>query len=460
MKRFLLFLLSIPALCPAQFISQPAGSAYTFQSGECISDAQRAQIRTLLDSSRQQLIAQGRLSSVHSAQQVALNWPLRFRSGITEYNFYSISGGVDHNPQFPNQLLDYNCGSLTYDTQSGYNHAGTDYFLWPFAFNKMDSSEVEIVAAAAGTIIYKSDGNFDRSCAFNSNNWNAVYVQHSDGSVAWYGHMKNGSLTTKTVGQSVVQGEYLGVVGSSGNSSGPHLHLEIYDAANNLIDPYAGPCNSLNTTSWWASQEPYFNGGINHIATNSQPPVFNACPGTDIRNERDYFLGTDTIYLMLYYRFLETGDNTTYTIYRPNNTVWGTWPSTHNGPDYTAAWYYYWIIPGVGAPNGQWKFEATYNNQTYYTYFYLGTTAAEQMQATPPAARVWYNQAATTLQLASTQQGILYVFDAAGNRVKETVVQDANEAVWCGDLAAGLYIYHFAGDNGASVAGKMVVSAN
>jgi murein DD-endopeptidase MepM/ murein hydrolase activator NlpD len=460
MKRFLLLLLSIPALCQAQSVSQPVGEGYTFPSGECISAVQRSQIRALLDSSRQQLIAQGRLSSAYSPQQVSLAWPMRFRSGITEYNFYSISGGVDHNPQFPNQLLDYNCGSLTYDTQSGYNHAGTDYFLWPFAFNKMDSSEVEIVAAAAGTIIYKSDGNFDRSCAFNSNNWNAVYVQHSDGSVAWYGHMKNGSLTTKTVGQTVVQGEYLGVVGSSGNSSGPHLHLEIYDAANNLIDPYTGPCNSLNTSSWWAAQEPYFNGGINHIATNSQPPVFNACPGADMRNERDYFLGTDTIYLMLYYRFLEAGDNTTYTIYRPNNTVWGTWPFTHNGPDYTAAWYYYWIVPGAGAPNGQWKFEVTYNNQTYYTYFYLGTTEIAAPLAAAPPATVWYNAQTEKITVSTAQAGTLYVFDVAGNRVWEEAVRTTEASLSCSDLAKGLYLYRFATESGEAVAGKLIVPGN
>ena len=50
---------------------------------------------------------------------------------------------------------------------------------------------------------------------------------HADGSVAWYGHMKAGSLTNKAVGQTVSSGEYLGIVGSSGNSTGPHLHFGI-----------------------------------------------------------------------------------------------------------------------------------------------------------------------------------------------------------------------------------------
>ena len=89
------------------------------------------------------------------------------------------------------------------------------------------SDAVRIVAAAPGTIVSKTDGNFDRNCAIGSGQWNAVYVRHADNSVAWYGHMKSGSLTTKAVGETVVTGEYLGIVGSSGSSTGPHLHFEI-----------------------------------------------------------------------------------------------------------------------------------------------------------------------------------------------------------------------------------------
>jgi murein DD-endopeptidase MepM/ murein hydrolase activator NlpD len=57
----------------------------------------------------------------------------------------------------------------------------------------MDRSEVQIVAAAPGQIVYRSDGNFDRSCDWTTTtNWNAIQVQHADGSRALYGHMKKG----------------------------------------------------------------------------------------------------------------------------------------------------------------------------------------------------------------------------------------------------------------------------
>lgn len=206
MRKITFLFLIIPFCISAQQVSAPHGQEYIFESTGCLDDLQRAEIQNTITANINWLRSTGKIPAVYSQSQVALAWPMQFRTGVNEYGYHSISGQVDQNPAFPNQLLDYNCGSRTYDTPSGYNHAGTDFFLWPFSFNKMDSSDVEIIAAAAGTIVYKQDGQFDRSCASNSNQWNAVYVQHSDGSVAWYGHMKNGSLTTKTVGQNGCSG--------------------------------------------------------------------------------------------------------------------------------------------------------------------------------------------------------------------------------------------------------------
>src|SRR5258706_5142025 len=104
----------------------------------------------------------------------------------------------------------------------------------------MDDQDVVITAGAPGVIPNRADGNADRSCAALETNgdWNAVYVSHADGSVAWYGHLKKDSLTPKQVGDAVVAGEYLGIMGSSGFSTGPHLHLELYDASGALVDPF------------------------------------------------------------------------------------------------------------------------------------------------------------------------------------------------------------------------------
>jgi murein DD-endopeptidase MepM/ murein hydrolase activator NlpD len=59
-----------------------------------------------------------------------------------------------------------------------------------------------------------------------------VEVQHNiDGVVvtSLYAHMQYGSLAVAT-GQRVTAGQALGAVGTTGQSTGPHLHLEMYGA--------------------------------------------------------------------------------------------------------------------------------------------------------------------------------------------------------------------------------------
>lgn len=73
-----------------------------------------------------------------------------------------------------------------------------------------------IKAAAAGTVIF---------AGFNSGGYgNLVVVQHTDGYTTWYAHM---SRALASVGQRVAAGTRIGLVGSTGNSTGPHLHFEI-----------------------------------------------------------------------------------------------------------------------------------------------------------------------------------------------------------------------------------------
>jgi hypothetical protein len=55
---------------------------------------------------------------------------------------------------------------------------------------------------------------------------NYVVIDHVNGEFSWFGHMKLGSITVKP-GQSVRQGEILGLIGASGDSLFPHLHYEL-----------------------------------------------------------------------------------------------------------------------------------------------------------------------------------------------------------------------------------------
>jgi murein DD-endopeptidase MepM/ murein hydrolase activator NlpD len=343
-----------------------------------MSPEERARIQAELDVNIAKLKERGILPMAPTAPPGLFTWPLRAAKGLIDAGYHGISNFVDQNPMYPGMLLDYECGSRTYDTSTGYNHSGTDIFTAPFWWRKMSLSQVEIVAAAPGTIIGRDDGFSDTSCSTSGGQWNAVYVQHDDGSIAWYGHMKRLSPTTKAIGARVERGEYLGVVGSSGNSTGPHLHLEIYGpAGGGLIDPYAGVCNALNATSWWKAQRPYYDSAISDLTTGLLQPGFPACPGIESPNEVTKFARGANIYFTAYYRDQLAGQTTNYTVRDPNGAVYAQWSHGSVTPHF--AWsFWWWPLTNVApnGPDGLWTFEAVYNGTTSIRTFNIGGAPA------------------------------------------------------------------------------------
>lgn len=332
---------------------------------DVLSDTERQAIQAQIDLNVARLTTEGAFA-MDADTAVALSWPLSATNGLDDYGYHGISGFVDHDSRY-GYLEDYTCGDRTYDL-SGYNHKGTDFFTWPFAWNKMDNDEVSVVAAAPGTIVYKQDGHDDRSCDIDSGgSWNAVYVRHADNSVAWYGHLKNGSLTSKGVGDTVTTGEVLGVVGSSGNSTGPHLHLELYDSGANLVDPYADQCNPI--VSWWQAQRPYYDTAVNKVMTGSAPVQWTECPNQTITNEQTEFSGGDIVYFTTFYRDQRAGQVSQYTIYQPDNSIFYDWTHSSTADHYAASWWWWSFALPSNAMSGMWRFEVVFAGQTYQTSF-------------------------------------------------------------------------------------------
>ncbi len=342
---------------------------------QSITIQQREQIKEKLKTNCVFLEEKGILNTYDSSKDILFGFPLKSKDDLNDPGFYTVSSYVDHDSLFPGHLQDFNCGELTYDTDEGYNHQGTDFLLWPFPWYKMDNNQVEVVAAAPGIIIYKQDGNFDRNCNGEDSTWNAVFILHSNGYTTWYGHLKDGSITEKEVGEEVELGEYLGIVGSSGISIQPHLHFEVYDEENKLIDPYEGPCNPDLNESLWLDQKPYIDAGINRIATNSTLPVYHDCPQQETLNESSDFHGNDTIFLLLYFRNLSQGDNVEITITRPDNSIHSHWTWESDLTNYIASWNY-WFLILQGDQDGTWKFEAKYNNEIYIHEFHYTNAAS------------------------------------------------------------------------------------
>jgi murein DD-endopeptidase MepM/ murein hydrolase activator NlpD len=76
------------------------------------------------------------------------------------------------------------------------------------------------------------------SAGWNGSYGNEVVIRHADGKYSQYGHLSQLSVSA---GQSVTAGQQIGLSGSTGNSTGPHLHFEIRTGPSygSDIDPVA-----------------------------------------------------------------------------------------------------------------------------------------------------------------------------------------------------------------------------
>ena len=75
------------------------------------------------------------------------------------------------------------------------------------------------------------------SAGWNGGYGKAIIIQHNDTQQTLYGHLSEVSVQP---GQSIAQGTVIGLVGSTGNSTGPHLHFE----------------TRMSTTDGWVAVDP------------------------------------------------------------------------------------------------------------------------------------------------------------------------------------------------------------
>lgn len=80
-------------------------------------------------------------------------------------------------------------------------------------------------ACPTGTTVYASSGGTVIQASYNGGYGNNVVISHPDGRLTRYAH--NSRLLVH-VGQTVKQGEAIALSGSTGRSTGPHVHFEIY----------------------------------------------------------------------------------------------------------------------------------------------------------------------------------------------------------------------------------------
>ncbi len=150
----------------------------------------------------------------------------------TDYSYETIKEPVDE--------------IVTVGTKTSYNgvyigSASDKGFLWPAPSCHYVSSAygwrsrgwhkgIDLVKSGGGAlgtpVIASKSGRVEVVQRSNSGYGYMVLINHGDGYKTRYAHMVKGSITV-SVGDYVDAGQTIGKVGSTGNSTGPHLHFEV-----------------------------------------------------------------------------------------------------------------------------------------------------------------------------------------------------------------------------------------
>lgn len=440
-------ILLLPGTLQAQWDSGGGSIEIPLPEHPCYSPQLESEILQMLATNRLKLVEKGILPPItgQSEGMVLFDWPLKQSNGFDQPSYYTTVNYVDLDPT--GSIKDYQCKSRSYN-----GHNGTDLSLWPFWWKMMEEDQVAIVAAAPGIILAKHDNYFDKNCSCVGT-WNAVYVTHADGSVAWYGHMKKNTLTQKPIGAAVAAGEYLGLVGSSGCSSNPHLHFEIRDVNQKVIDPYAGPCNATTPNSWWAVQKPYQEPSINRLTTHKVAPVFNGfCPADEIPNLHDTFDPGQLVYFTAWYRDQLLNAPTSFLVKDPQGTVIFSW--NHQSPASYLFSYWYWsfVLP-QNAVAGTWTFQATFGGEIRTHPFQVGIVNAIY---SPGGGDLTISPNPVLSDLHVRYQGntnlVYTLFNLQGIRILEGTMDNTTTGIDMGSLIPATYLLHIVDTaNGKSV---------
>lgn len=276
------------------------------------------------------------------------------------FTFYPVGGRlyrdlfthnfVDLNPA-PVAHLDWDCTDFTYD-----GHDASDVHIRSFGEQLIG---VPVFAALDGRVAALYDGCNDmNTCPFApcAHCVNYVALDNGFGRVTYYLHLRKNSVTLG-INQQVRAGETIGLVGSSGLSSSPHLHFATYDQEV-VFEPYAGPCR--DGASGWENQTAirrdfYLRDmGLTYEDMNYYPGYPHVFPRSG-----QIALTDPRIYIWALPINLPAGSTWRFRIQRPDGSTvlnTGNMPfSGGNNPFLRASWWWWsFDVPQMHTTTGTW----------------------------------------------------------------------------------------------------------
>ena len=165
----------------------------------------------------------------------------RFPTSAEDYEHFYPTAYKDHDG------VDWACGDVRYSGHQGSDFGGG-------SFDGMYAGR-DITAAAMGVVSETNDGEYDEctsgTCDGGGGYGNFVRIRHPDGKETLYAHMRKHTVAVG-VGEHVQCGDKLGEMGSSGYSTGPHLHFAVKGISGSYEDPFYGDCSE--GPSYWTGQ--------------------------------------------------------------------------------------------------------------------------------------------------------------------------------------------------------------
>lgn len=206
-----------------------------------------------------------------AAEMPVLGLPIDCTLGTSCY----VEDYVDTDPGSGQR--DYACGLKSRD-----DHRGTDIVL--LSFDAMEAG-VNVLAAAPGRVAATRDGVQDvaitpknradiegRECG------NAVRIDHGSGWQTLYCHLKQDSIRVKQ-GDRVQAGDVLGLVGLSGLTNVPHVHLGVLKDGE-IVDPFnpenRDTCGTATGNGMWKEAPGYDRAGLFTAGFATAVPDFDA----------------------------------------------------------------------------------------------------------------------------------------------------------------------------------------
>jgi murein DD-endopeptidase MepM/ murein hydrolase activator NlpD len=261
--------------------------------------------------------------------------------GGTPFQTWGIGNYVDVDPR-AGTFQDYNGGPYTYD-----GHAGHDIGL--ANFGSMDAG-VPDYAAADGTVVAVQDGSYDRNTAFSSAPANYVVIDHGNGWQSIYYHLRTNTILVH-VGDAVVAGQVLGLAGSSGNSTGAHLHFEVQHNGD-VVEPEYDP------GTYWADPLPY-QGSLSSVLESGVTSSHTTLVTDQNAGERPVSANVFTQaagqeFSMWFRGFTRANDAAAFRVYKPDGTRYPSLDRTFTVGQSRGGWWYYYLTLPANLDLGTW----------------------------------------------------------------------------------------------------------